>query len=61
VRDGAGGFNEVACVDDVELQPFGESLQAAVTFPTTVGTTYYIQIGGFPDFLPYGNLRVRVR
>ena len=61
VSDGAGGFTEVACVDDVPLDPFGRTLQAAITFPTEIGTTYYVQIGGFPDDLTYGNLRVAVR
>ncbi len=61
VSDGAGGFTEVACVDDVPLEPFGRTLQAAITFPTEIGTTYYVQIGGFPDDLTYGNLRVAVR
>ena len=58
----------VACLDDVPLVPFGRTLQSAVTFPTTAGTTYWVQIGGinesvFGDFLdvPYGNLRVAVR
>jgi hypothetical protein len=58
----------VACLDDVPLVPFGRTLQSAVTFPTTAGITYWVQIGGinegiFGDFtnVPYGNLRVRVR
>jgi hypothetical protein len=61
VSDGAGGFTNVACVDDVPLDPIGRTLQAAVTFPTVAGTTYYVQIGGFPGFQSYGNLRVAVR
>jgi hypothetical protein len=60
VSDGAGGFEEVACVDDVPLDPIGRTLQSAVTFPTTAGTTYWVQIGGFPGFQSYGNLRVAV-
>jgi hypothetical protein len=59
-----GGFQFVpdGCVDDVPLTPFGRSLQAAVTIPTVAGTTYYVQIGGFPDTaFPYGNLKVAVR
>ena len=28
--------------------------------PTTAGTVYYVQIGGFPDSFPYGNLKVRL-
>jgi hypothetical protein len=61
--DGAGGFNPVpgACVDDVAVQPIGATLQSAVTWDTVAGTTYYVQIGGFPQSFPYGNLRVAVR
>lgn len=61
--DGAGGFTPVsdACVDDVALQPIGRTLQAAVTWDTVAGTTYYVQIGGYPQSFPYGNLRVAVR
>ncbi|HEV8488334.1 MAG TPA: hypothetical protein VGQ58_00930 [Candidatus Limnocylindrales bacterium] len=60
--DGAGGFTPVpgGCVDDVAVEPFGRTLQAAVTFDSVAGVTYYIQIGGFPESFPYGNLRVRV-
>ena len=61
VSDGSGGFTNIACVDDVPLDPIGRTLQSAITFPTTVGTTYYVQIGGFPGFQSYGNLRVAVR
>jgi hypothetical protein len=59
-----GGFTFVpdGCDDDVPQVPFGRSLQAAVTIPTVAGTTYYVQIGGFPDTnFPYGNLKVAVR
>jgi hypothetical protein len=61
--DGAGGFTPVpgACVDDVPTPPIGRTLQAAVTFDTVAGTTYYVQIGGYPQSFPYGNLRVAVR
>jgi hypothetical protein len=61
--DGAGGFTPVpdSCVDDVPVLPFGRTLQAAVTIPTEVGTSYYVQIGGYPELLTYGNLRVSVR
>jgi hypothetical protein len=61
--DGAGGFTPVpgACVDDVTIQPIGRTLQAAVTWDTVAGTTYYIQIGGYPQSFTYGNLRVAVR
>lgn len=60
--DGAGGFTPVpdACVDDVQLDPIGRSLQSVVTFDTVAGTTYYVQIGGYPQSFPYGNLRVAV-
>jgi hypothetical protein len=60
--DGAGGFTPVpgACVDDVPLEPIGRTLQAAVTFDSLAGVTYYVQIGGYPQSFTYGNLRVRV-
>ena len=60
--DGSGGFTPVpgACVDDVPIQPIGRTLQAAVTWDSTAGTTYYVQIGGFPQSFTYGNLRVAV-
>jgi hypothetical protein len=61
VRDGSGSFAELACVDDVPLDPVGRTLQSAVSFPTTAGTTYYVQVGGFPGFQSYGQLRVAVR
>ena len=58
----------VACLDDTPLQPFGRTLQTSVSFPTTLGTTYWVQIGGINEGVfgdnvnvPYGNLRVRVR
>lgn len=61
--DGSGGFDPVpdACVDDVPVDPVGRTLQSAVTFDTVAGTTYYVQIGGFPESFRYGNLRVAVR
>jgi hypothetical protein len=62
--DGAGGFNPIdgACDDDVPIDPVGATLQASITFDTVVGTTYYVQIGGFPgESFTYGNLRVAVR
>ena len=62
---GPGGtFTPVlhGCDDDVPTPPVGRSLQAAVTIPTVAGTTYYVQIGGFPDSaFPFGNLRVSIR
>jgi hypothetical protein len=61
--DGSGGFDPVpgACVDDVPVDPVGRTLQASVTWDSVLGTTYYVQIGGFPQSFPYGNLRVAVR
>ncbi|HEX5824165.1 MAG TPA: hypothetical protein VFY18_06890 [Candidatus Limnocylindrales bacterium] len=61
--DGSGGFAPVpgACVDDVPVQPIGRTLQSAVTWNSVAGTTYFVQIGGFPQSFPYGNLRVAVR
>jgi hypothetical protein len=49
------------CVDDSPTEPVGQTLQANVTIPTVAGTTYYVQIGGYPEFQPYGNLRVALR
>lgn len=49
------------CVDDSPTEPVGRTLQANVTIPTVAGTTYYVQIGGYPEFQPYGNLRVALR
>ncbi len=61
--DGSGGYTPVpgACIDDVPLVPFGRTLQSAVTFATTAGVTYYVQIGGFPESFPYGTVKVAVR
>jgi hypothetical protein len=61
--NGAGGLTPLpnGCVDDVALQPAGRTLQASVTFGSILGVTYYVQIGGFPEGFPYGNLRVSVR
>ncbi len=56
-----GSFETVACLDDVPLDPVGRTLQAAITFDSVAGVTYYVQIGGFPESFPYGNLRVAVR
>ncbi len=49
------------CVDDSPTEPVGRTLQANVTIPTVAGTTYYVQIGGYPDVQSYGNLRVALR
>lgn len=58
-----GGYVPVSdgCVDDTPTPPIGRSLQAKVTIPTVAGTTYYVQIGGFPESFPYGNLKVALR
>jgi hypothetical protein len=56
-----GSFETVDCVDDVPLDPIGRTLQASITFDSVAGETYYVQIGGFPQAIPYGNLRVAVR
>jgi hypothetical protein len=63
---GDEGFEEIACIDDVEFEPIGATFQAALTFDTVEGVIYYVQIGGY-DF-PFddeiigqkGRLRVRV-
>ncbi len=49
------------CVDDVPVLPFGRTLQAAVTIPTVAGTTYYVQVGGYPELIQYGNLKIAIR
>ena len=61
------GYEEIACIDDVESEPIGSTYQAALTFDTEDGVTYYVQIGGY-DF-PFdeevigqkGRLRISVR
>jgi hypothetical protein len=53
----AAGLTEIACVDD----PGPRVAQAAIALDTEVGTTYYVQVGGFlSGFQPseYGVLRV---
>jgi hypothetical protein len=59
----SGGYTPVpgGCVDDVPLAPIGRTLQAKVTIPTVAGTTYYVQIGGFPEAFTYGNLKVSIK
>lgn len=61
--DGAGGWVPLpdGCVEDVELDPVGVTWQAAVTFPTVIGTWYYLQFGGYPGVQPYGTLKIAVR
>jgi len=63
-RDGAD-FTEIACDDDVSFQPVGSTFQAAVTFDTVAGTSYYVEVGGFqnffrPDDPEFGLLKLRV-
>lgn len=52
VDDGAGGLAQVACVDNTT-----SGLLAAVTFDTTAGVVYLVQVGGF--LLDFGNLTLR--
>jgi hypothetical protein len=59
--DGSLDLVDGACGDDVPLEPVGRSLQAAVTFEAADGTTYLIQVGGFPDDDNWGTLRLSVR
>ena len=54
-RAAAGGFEQIACVDDVEEPDF--SLSARVTWPTEEGVTYWIQVGNLG---PAGRLEVVV-
>lgn len=58
-------FTEIGCIDDVFRDPAGSTFQAALTFGTTQGEVYYVQIGGFRRFFSdsaeYGRLRVAVR
>jgi hypothetical protein len=63
-RDGAD-YTEVACNDDVESEPVGSSYQAALTFDTVAGQTYYIEVGGFQSFfdpndIEFGLLKLKV-
>lgn len=61
------GYDEIACNDDVEFEPIGSTLQAAVTFDTEEGVTYYVEIGGFvfpfadPSEAEAGRIRISVR
>ena len=61
------GFDEIACNDDVEFEPIGSTLQAAVTFDTEEGVTYYVEVGGFwfvfddPSEAEAGRIRLSVR
>jgi hypothetical protein len=59
---------EIACVDDVFVDPIGTTFQAAISGPTQEGVTYWIQVGGFknPEIFgggeaQSGRLKVEVR
>ena len=63
-RDGAD-YTEVACDDDVLYDPVGSTYQAALTFDTVAGQTYYVEVGGFqnffePDISEFGLLKLKV-
>jgi hypothetical protein len=63
-RDGAD-YTEQACNDDVISQPVGSSFQAALTFDTVAGHTYYIEVGGYQPFFDldhpeFGVLKMKV-
>ena len=57
-------FIEIACIDDVFFDPIGATYQAALTFDTVEGTTYYIQVGGYLDpfagTTQFGRLRLSI-
>jgi hypothetical protein len=57
-------FTEIACIDDVFFDPIGATYQAALTFDTIEGTTYYIQVGGYLDpfagTTQFGRLRLAI-
>lgn len=63
VEDG-DGLVEIACNDDVLLDPVGASFQGALTFDSEAGVTYFIEVGGylFPfDPQPQsGRVRLRI-
>ena len=44
----------------IESEPVGSSYQAALTFDTVAGQTYYIEVGGFRVLLRSERYRVRV-
>ncbi|MHC4991907.1 MAG: hypothetical protein ACYTGC_13100, partial [Planctomycetota bacterium] len=48
VFDACGGA-ELACNDDAFEGPCAGTLQSQVTWPVTIGTTYYVRISGFAD------------
>jgi hypothetical protein len=58
-----GSLTQVGCVDDEEV---GQT-QGLLTFSSTAGTTYFVQIGGVigllggdPDYAQWGRLRLQV-
>ena len=57
-------FTLIDCNDDVEFEPIGGTLQAALTIPTDEGATYYVQAGGFINFdtgtPEFGRLRLSI-
>ena len=52
-KDGSD-FIEVGCIDDVFTLPLGTTYQAAITIDTEIGTTYYVEIGGYRESGPFG-------
>jgi hypothetical protein len=61
-----GELVEIACVDDVFFEPIGATSQAAITWPTELGATYWIQVGGAtphasrPTIIDSGRLKLSV-
>jgi len=53
IWDACGG-NELVCNDD------DCDLQSVVTLPVTMGTTYYVQVGGYNDDVGNGDLTIYV-
>lgn len=63
--DDGGTLVEIACNDDVLLEPIGITYQGAITFDTEIGVTYLVEVGGymhpfFSDEAEYGRIRLRV-
>jgi len=60
--DGVGGYDPLpgGCVDDIDLEPPAQSLQAVLTFDTELGQTYLVQIGGTPADSNWGVLQLAV-
>jgi hypothetical protein len=63
VQDG-DALIEIACNDDVFLEPIGSSFQGALSGETELGQSYWIQVGGFLPFFggeaESGRLRLQV-